>query len=341
MHGNSHQQRRRVRHRILQTEQLERRELLAGDLSLGHGPALPLSGNTCEVPAQIAASGINSLSEGYQQLTQQGPQPASVQRGAQRAAQRPVQPTPLPSDSLSDTEIKSLIHMREEEKLARDVYLTLARTWENAAVFTNIAAAESQHMESVKTLIDRYGLSDPVTNDGIGKFTNPEFRQLYVSLVADGSESLLEAYKVGALIEELDIQDLQNAIEDTTHSDVARVYENLMRGSENHLRAFNAQIEALGDSYDAQYLSQDEYDTIADSARETGTNRVNRMASEPLRQPAQDGAVTQRSNARSAGNRIQIPVLTTAQLHDRVFDELGRLGRRWGASELRIGSREQ
>ena len=127
--------------------------------------------------------------------------------------------------------------MREEEKLARDVYLTLGKKWK-VPVFSNISRAEYMHMSAVGALIDRSGLVDPVTDDAIGAFTNPHFTKLYEELVAEGSQSLAAAYGVGRKIEELDIDDLDKALDRTENETIRRVYQNLRRASGNHLRAF-------------------------------------------------------------------------------------------------------
>jgi hypothetical protein len=69
-------------------------------------------------------------------------------------------------------------------------------------------------------------------------------------VIEGGITSELAAYKVGAFIEEFDIIDIQHAIAETSHSDVENVYENLVRGSRNHLRSFVGQIEATGEEYE-------------------------------------------------------------------------------------------
>ncbi len=72
-----------------------------------------------------------------------------------------------------------------------------------------------------------------------------------------GQESLLDALKVGALIEEVDIDDIDHAIKRTSKRDLLQVYGNLIDGSFNHLRSFAGLIEELtGKHYTAQYLSQ-------------------------------------------------------------------------------------
>lgn len=170
---------------------------------------------------------------------------------------------------LSQVEVEDILFMREEEKLARDVYLTFYEQW-RTPVFANIARAERRHMSRMLDLIERYGLTDPVTDDAIGVFVNPELQALYDTLAARGLESELAALQVGALIEEVDIEDIQDAIDRSTHSDVIRVYENLMRGSRNHLRGFVSQIERNGVSYVAQEISQEEVDLILSEPIERG-----------------------------------------------------------------------
>ena len=164
--------------------------------------------------------------------------------------------------ALSDDEIAGLLYMREEEKLARDVYLTLYDVW-SLRVFQNIARAEQIHMDTVLTLIERYELDDPVTDDTIGAFTNADLQALYTQLVAQGSESLEAALRVGATIEEIDIQDLKAYLATTDAADIRLAYENLKAGSYNHLRAFVSTLEAqTGETYQPQYLAQSEYEAI-------------------------------------------------------------------------------
>ena len=164
--------------------------------------------------------------------------------------------------------------MREEQKLARDVYRAMFDLWEVPAFF-RISESEQRHMGALGRLIARYDLQDPVVDDTEGVFTNPVFVELYGQLVEAGSASMVDALKVGALIEELDIVDLREALARTDHADLQRVYENLMRGSRNHLRAFAALITAAGETYDAQHLTQEDFDEIAASPSERGNGRGN------------------------------------------------------------------
>ncbi|ADT83759.1 hypothetical protein TERMP_00782 [Thermococcus barophilus MP] len=172
------------------------------------------------------------------------------------------------NDTLTQEEIDGLLWMREEEKLARDVYLTLYEMY-GLQIFQNIASSEQMHMDAVLSLLEKYGIEDPAV-DEVGVFTNPELQALYDQLIAMGSQSVEDALKVGALIEETDIKDLEEWIAKTDNADIIQVYENLMAGSENHLRAFTSVLQNYGITYEPQVISEDEYNEIISSPMNTG-----------------------------------------------------------------------
>lgn len=179
--------------------------------------------------------------------------------------------TALPE--LDATEAQGLTYMREEEKLARDVYRYFYPMWE-AGLFENISESEQSHFEAIGELLATYRLDDPAAQDLPGVFVNPDLQALYDLLIATGSGSELAALQVGALIEETDMVDIVEALAATDQPDITVVYENLLRGSRNHLRAFVAAIEALGVPYTAQVLPQEEVDAIVDSPMERGGSKV-------------------------------------------------------------------
>lgn len=188
--------------------------------------------------------------------------------------------------SLDINEETHLIFMREEEKLARDIYTSLSAIYPNATVFGNVDDSEQQHTDKVRETLENYGVEDPNTNDNLGIFTGQDygwyFAEKFAYLVDRGSISELDALYVGAFIEELDMLDItqcpkaivetDNGIDDETacgliytdNPDLARLYENLLEGSKNHLRAYVGNIEAvIGEgSYTAQVLTQEEVDAI-------------------------------------------------------------------------------
>ncbi len=171
------------------------------------------------------------------------------------------------TSALTDSELASLLKMKEEEKLARDVYTALYQKW-GSTIFSNITSAESNHLNAIVLLLTTYNGDASIGAPGI--FTNTEVQALYSKLVVEGSATLEEAYKTGALIEEMDINDLNACLSSAVNTNVTMVFENLVKGSRNHLRAFNRQLSTLGSVYTPIYLSQGVYDQIVDSSMEQG-----------------------------------------------------------------------
>jgi len=177
---------------------------------------------------------------------------------------------------LSDGEEAGLIFMREEEKLAHDVYVTLYAQW-GLPLFQNIADSEATHTAAIKTLLDRYGIADPAEGNDVGEFTNPDLQKLYDQLVEQGSRSLADALKVGAAIEEIDILDLQTRLAQTASADIKLVYGNLLKGSQNHLRAFTSTLQRqTGETYVPQYLDATSYNSMSGTNGQRGGYRGGR-----------------------------------------------------------------
>jgi hypothetical protein len=190
------------------------------------------------------------------------------------------------STSLDANETIHLVFMREEEKLARDVYIVLSTLYPDSPVFGNIDDSEQRHTDAVKEKLRQYNIEDPNTNDNVGVFTGAEygwyFSEKYEELVARGALSEFDALYVGAFIEELDMLDINQCpkviIETrpditevsecgkvyTNNPDIHRLYDNLLEGSEHHLAAYVRKIEAVtGEgSYQAQVLPQEQLDRI-------------------------------------------------------------------------------
>ncbi len=170
---------------------------------------------------------------------------------------------------LSAQEVEDLTFNREEEKVARDVYMTLYDTW-NFAVFDNIARSEQSHMDSILDLQNQYNIEDPVPADTIGVYNNTALSELYLTLVADGQASLIDALEVGAFIEEFDILDLITFIGNSDHADVIATYERLLMGSRNHLRAFVGALADEGVTYVPLLLEEADYQAIITTPVERG-----------------------------------------------------------------------
>jgi len=171
--------------------------------------------------------------------------------------------------TFSDDELEILLHMKEEEKLAGDVYSSLYEKW-GTNIFSNISNAEINHMNAVIYLLQDYGNEYTEVKDK-GVFASPDFQELFDQLVAKGSESVEAALQTGALIEEMDIKDLDDHLEVVKNENIILVFENLQKGSRNHLRAFSSQLENIGITYTPVYISQEEYDQIVSTPMETGS----------------------------------------------------------------------
>lgn len=162
--------------------------------------------------------------------------------------------------TLSEAEKEDLLFMREEEKLAGDVYQYFYDLY-GKTVFANIHESEVTHTEAIKSLLDKYNLEDPALPSA-GEFTDQELQSLYNSLISTGEESLEQALRVGAAIEEIDMIDINKAIDRTDNADIEKVYGNLIEGSKSHLRAFVYTLEGMGITYYPQYISEEEFTEI-------------------------------------------------------------------------------
>ncbi len=171
--------------------------------------------------------------------------------------------------TLSASDISGLLQMREEEKLANDVYITLYNVW-GIRTFYNITKAEKTHMEAVKGLLDKFGLKDPITDFTVGVFKDPKLQKLYDDLVKEGKKSKIDALKVGATIEDLDIYDLQELVAKTKNTDIINVYTSLINGSKNHMRAFISQLKSYNATYTPQYITQKEFNDILSGSNGNG-----------------------------------------------------------------------
>jgi len=171
---------------------------------------------------------------------------------------------------ISADEEAGMLLMREEEKLAYDVYRKLFDL-HGQKIFENISNSEYTHKEAMLALLERYNITDPIGDNAAGVYTNTDLQMAYDSLVAQGTPTLLDALFVGAAIEEMDIFDIENLkTQVVDNDDIIMVYDNLLKGSRNHMRSFNKQIVNAGASYEPIYITQEQYDEIVNSDMEKG-----------------------------------------------------------------------
>ncbi len=171
--------------------------------------------------------------------------------------------------TITNQDKTGLIHMIEEEKLAHDVYQYLYNKWD-MPIFRMIIRSESNHMRTIARLLSLYSINNPVAGRSMGTFTIPEMTKLYKKLISKGSKSKIDALKIGATIEDLDIYDLEKYINNTKNTLIKKVYSNLMRGSRNHMRLFIRNLKNLGGSYTPQFISKSLFKQIISTPLERG-----------------------------------------------------------------------
>lgn len=174
--------------------------------------------------------------------------------------------TIINTSSLSTEEENDLKFSREEEKLARDVYLFSYEKYGNV-IFNNIAKSEQQHMDQVLLLLNNYQITDPASSQ-IGVFTDQDLQKLYNELTAKSNISIISALEVGAFIEDLDINDLNILASRTDKLDLLSVYDNLQCGSRNHLRSYINQLDLNNVKYVPEYISTDDFNDIISQTNE-------------------------------------------------------------------------
>lgn len=171
------------------------------------------------------------------------------------------------SSDLKQTDIDGLLLMREEEKMAQDVYDSFYSTY-GVINFDRISNSEARHTTAILALINHFGLTDPALTEP-GKFTSTAIQKLYDQLIAAGTSSNA-ALSTGAYIEEYDIVDLKKLIAETENTDILAVYANLLSGSENHLRAFVRSLAIQNITYSPQILSSTDFNAIIANSNSTG-----------------------------------------------------------------------
>lgn len=172
-----------------------------------------------------------------------------VMTGGTLAASAATPPAAETSGSTSSDLATMLTYMREEERLARDLYAAIAEYYDGTTPFSKITTSEDRHYDAVGTLLDTYDIDDPSDGLAPGTYAIAELQTLYDTLLADAQASLDAAYDVGITVEETDISDLEAALAADYPADVDRVLSNLLRGSEKHLAAFTSAADGTSASH--------------------------------------------------------------------------------------------
>lgn len=168
---------------------------------------------------------------------------------------------------VSEQEKSDLQFLREEEKLAHDVYIYAYKKYNNTT-FSNIANSEQSHTTSVLNLLVSRDIPDPAANLKEGEFKNTDLQALYNSLTSTIDSSENHALIVGATVEDLDINDIHHFYANTTNNEILLVYDKLTCGSRNHLRSFTKSLGNLGITYSPQFITVAEFNSIVGAQNE-------------------------------------------------------------------------
>lgn len=191
---------------------------------------------------------FSSCSEGIAETEEETTELKSATATAPCILTGTIADVPVPActitGTVTETEAAGLLFMREEEKMARDVYAYLYEKYK-LPVFKNITKSENAHMSAVLRLITGFNITDNSSNNP-GEFTNTNIAGLYNQLIEMGNLSVVDALKVGVLIEQTDIADLKKELLSVENTSVKTVYSNLLKGSEAHLKAFTWNLKIRG-----------------------------------------------------------------------------------------------
>lgn len=206
-----------------------------GTVALALASTLLLSGCASESTNLAASSQATPSSS-----STQAPSATPAAEQTSEITSEPKAPVIDKGIATADATSKQLVYLIEEEKLAYDIYSAMFELW-GSKVFGNILKSESNHQSQVLAIMANRDIADPRSSTA-GVFNDTELQTLYNELLAKGSKSAVDAYEVGVAIEVLDIDDLTKMLATAKDADVIAMMENLRKGSENHLRAFNNQL---------------------------------------------------------------------------------------------------
>ena len=147
---------------------------------------------------------------------------------------------------LTEEQKDRLFFIYQEEKVARDVYIYFGNLYPNESTFASIQLSEQRHMDAAEELCINHGIDISMVDESeidYGVFHVDYLQDLYETAIGLGESELVEALKVGKLVEETDIGTLTESIDEMDMpDDVIRTYEILREGSYNHLESYEAAI---------------------------------------------------------------------------------------------------
>lgn len=168
------------------------------------------------------------------------------------------------TDPLTADEIEFLFAMREDEKMAKDLYTAFGAQYPTAVQFSRIATAEATHVAAIETMLTYYEVSFPALTPA-GVFADAEKQAQYDAFLAQGT-TIQGAFEVMALLEEENIAAYKAVEATATNANIKLILANMVRASSNHLKAAVRQLTILGITYTPTHLDQATFDEVISSA---------------------------------------------------------------------------
>lgn len=149
-----------------------------------------------------------------------------------------------PTEVKTDTETL-LLRQIDEERMAYRLYTEIGEAHPNMRPFQNFPHSEKRHFNA---LVDYTQANFPGSTDGKldGKFHFESTQALFDKWLTEGKASPQAAAQVGVQLEQLDIADIDEFLAQKPERELKQILENLRRGSENHLAAFQRQLSGGG-----------------------------------------------------------------------------------------------
>lgn len=143
------------------------------------------------------------------------------------------------SGTLTASQRAELVSMALNEKLTHDLYAQFYQAY-HLRVFDNVAAAENNHLQALRTLMARYGITDPTAGQPAGNFgASSSAQATYDRLLSQGKASEQAALNVASGLENDAISSYGTALNGLSAQDAVQVLQNLKAAETRHLAAFS------------------------------------------------------------------------------------------------------
>lgn len=162
---------------------------------------------------------------------------------------------------INDEEKRSLEHITEEVKLARD-FAVLMGSKHNSDFFNKIGETKQSDLDKLKDILESKNIDDPVKNDESGIYKSENFTDLYKGFTESGNTNISNALKAGAEISELQISDCNKFLNIATDQEIKDIFSLIKKNSEKNLKSYINQLSQKGIGYIPKHLTSEDFNKI-------------------------------------------------------------------------------